>query len=769
MGLEIILGSQKCFSKDDIVAPDQLIYPMRPGKMYWGNWRTILCVVFVLTQAWLFSPEIVAQEWEITPVFVEEAPRIDGSLDDAIWAEIDPVTEFTQVWPDEGEVPTELSEVRIAYNRDYLFFAFRFLDEDAHLIRAKNLERGGRNDRDDHAYISLDTYLDKRNAYLFEMNALGTQDDATITDEGLTLDSFSWDAVFRSETQINEDGWTMEVSIPFRQLRFPKGETVDFGLMLSRMINRKNERIIWPPIGLEFGGQFGVLSAVSQYGVLRGLRDIRRGKNIEIKPYVITGIQQTREDFKLSNLPTTFERDIGIDFKYGITSNVTLDLTVNTDFAQVEADNVQLNLTRFSLFFPEKREFFLERSGLFEHGNPRSTQTFFSRRIGLRDQILTGARATGQFGRFSIGLLDIETGEGMGDTFGSKSTNNLVARLRTSLSSRATLGAILTNYAAPDRINRAFGMDAQYRFWSASEFEAWYTRVTDDGPIENDGAGHASLALENDKYGVEASFTSVGENFHPALGFVRRRNMRRIAGGAQFTPIVSFNALPFVRQFTFQSEYEYIESQKGELQSQEFEVSAGAAFNRRDNIALEYSREFERLLVPFNIRPNTRIPSGDYTFGRFVLMGRTDSSRRLFGSAGTSVGAFFNGNRTDLELQVGFRQSRHLQLEAGVGYSRIDLPVVNGRFDATTVSMELLGAVNRKLFATALLQYDNFTRDLQANIRIDWIHTPGSDLFFVFNTAYHFANPNEVFFDPHRDYILTNRAAVAKLTYLILL
>ncbi|MYF63458.1 MAG: carbohydrate binding family 9 domain-containing protein, partial [Rhodothermaceae bacterium] len=525
--------------------------------MFWENWRTTLCVVFVTILALWFSPEIAAQEWEISPVFVEEPPRIDGSLNDAIWTEIDPITEFTQVWPDEGEVPTELSEVRIAYNRDYLFFAFRFLDEEAHLIRAKNLERGGRNDRDDHAYISLDTYLDKRNAYLFEMNALGTQDDATITDEGLTLDSFSWDAVFRSETQIDEDGWTMEVSIPFRQLRFPKGETVDFGLMLSRMINRKNERVIWPPIGLEFGGQFGVISAVSQYGVLRGLHNIRRGKNIEIKPYVITGIQQTREDYNVKDIPSTFERDIGIDFKYGITSNVTLDLTINTDFAQVEADNVQLNLTRFSLFFPEKREFFLERSGLFEHGNPRSTQTFFSRRIGLRDQILTGARATGQFGRLSIGLLDIETGEGMGDTFGSKSTNNLVARLRTSLSSRATVGAILTNYAAPDRVNRAFGMDAQYRFWSASEFEAWYTRVTDDGPIENDEAGHASLTLMNDKYGIEASITSVGENFHPALGFVRRRDMRRFSGGAQYTPIVSFDALPFIRQFNFQSEYEY--------------------------------------------------------------------------------------------------------------------------------------------------------------------------------------------------------------------
>ena len=177
--------------------------------------------------------------FEVIAIYTEVAPRVDGQLDDAIWQTIDPITNFTQRWPEEGASPSEYSEVRSAYDRDNLYFAFRFFDNDPQLIRAKNLERGGRNDRDDHAYISLDTYQDKRNAYLFEMNALGTQDDATITDEGLTLDGFSWDAVFVSETVMDDKGWTLEVSIPFRQLRFPKGEDLEFGLMLSRMINRK--------------------------------------------------------------------------------------------------------------------------------------------------------------------------------------------------------------------------------------------------------------------------------------------------------------------------------------------------------------------------------------------------------------------------------------------------------------------------------------------------------------------------------------------------
>lgn len=705
---------------------------------------------------------------EVVATFVDTAPRIDGFLDDDAWEAVPVISDFYQIWPDDGAAGTEYSEVQIAYDRDNLYFAFRFDDKDANLIRAKNLERGGRNDRDDHAYIGIDTYLDKRNAYLFEMNALGTQDDATITDEGLTIDSFSWDAVFRSETQINDDGWTMEVSIPFRQLRFPKGDDLEFGLMLSRMINRKNERVIWPHIGLEFGSSFTALAAVSQYGKLTGLKDVKRGKNIEIKPYIIGGAQQFRTTLE-GDVEEDATKDLGVDIKYGITSNLTLDLSLNTDFAQVEADNVQLNLSRFSLFFPEKREFFLERSGLFEHGNSQSTQTFFSRRIGLSEDILAGARVTGQVGRFSVGLLNIETGDRFGDLFGSNTTNNMVARVRTNIIPRATAGAILTNYDQENNFNRAGGVDAQYRFWSSSEASAWYTQTWDSNDSLNSAAGHASLQLQNNLYGARASFTSVGETFDPALGFVRRNDMRRYATRGLYMPVVSIASLPMIRRLNFQVDYEYIEGQDSDLQSTEFEFQAGANFNRRDGVEVSYQRNFEHLEAPFEIRRGATIPQADYTFGSFRISGETDSSRRTFGSARVSAGTFFNGNRTDLGGSLGFRQSRHLQLEGSISHSIIDLPVANGEFDATTLSLSVLGALNRKLFAKALIQYDNFTRDVQANIRINWIHTPGSDLFLVLNTAYHFTGDNDILLDPRRDVIMLNRAGVAKLTYLILL
>ncbi|MTI89037.1 MAG: carbohydrate binding family 9 domain-containing protein [Balneolaceae bacterium] len=713
------------------------------------------------------TTESNSDRFKVRATFTENAPNIDGKLNDPLWSTIQPVTHFTQIWPDEGELATEESEVRIAYDRDHLYFAFTFFDKNPELIRAKNLERGGRNDRDDHVFIGLDTYQDGRNAYLFEVNALGTQDDAYITDETMTFDSFSWDAVYRSETRITDKGWTLEVSIPFRQLRFPEGDDIDFGLMIARMINRKNERVLWPPIGLEHGGSFRALAAVSQYGELTGIKNIRRGKNIEIKPYVISGAQEVRPDLESEATDIEYTYDIGGDFKYGITSNLTLDMTVNTDFAQVEADDVQLNLTRFSLFFPEKREFFLERAGLFDHGNRRSTQTFFSRRIGLNEQILAGARLTGQAGKFSVGALNIETGDEMAEFLGSRSTNNTVARLRTDLFPRATVGTIFTNLEDETGYNRALGFDAQYRFWGSSEFSAWYTNVWDDDPAHADEAGHLSFSLRNDLYGGEAEFNSVGANYNPALGFVQRRDMRQYKGGGFFNPTVNWDAVPFIRRFNFRSSYDYIEGQDGQKQSTKLVGMSRIEFNRRDRFQLIYARQFERLTEPFNIRPNVQIAAGDYTFNRIRLRGETDSSRRTYFTGQFAFGEFFGGDRYDWEAEIGFRQSKHLQMEGSVKHSDIKLPVDNGHFDATTISLSVLGAVNRKLFAKALLQYDNFSRDFNTNIRIDWIHTPGSDLFLVFNTSYHLAGDNEDLFDPRKKYLMNSQAAIVKLTYLI--
>ncbi len=703
---------------------------------------------------------------DVTAVFTDEAPRIDGHLDELLWTRIEPVSTFTQVWPDTGSPSTEDTEVRIAYDRDNLYFAFRNLDDNPELIRAKNLERGGRNDRDDHVYIGLDTYRDGRNAYLFEMNALGTQDDATVTDEGLTIDSFSWDAVYRSETVIDETGWTMEVSIPFRQLRFPEGDDLEFGLMLSRMINRKNERVMWPAIGLDRGSSFAALATVSQYGVLRGLEGVRRGRNLEIKPYGISGAQQSRPDLGAPTAAAEFTADAGVDIKYGITSNLTLDATVNTDFAQVEADNVQINLSRFSLFFPEKREFFLERSGLFEHGSPRQTQTFFSRRIGLDESILAGARMTGQLGPFSLGVLNIETGPDLGDLLGTASTNNTVARFRTDVLPRATVGGIVTNLSDERGFNRAAGLDGQIRFGKNSLVSGWATQVWDTDDALNSAAGSLYGRLANDRAGLEAEFASVGATYAPALGFVRRRDYRRINSEAFYQHPFASSSLG-IRRVGGNVDGTVYWGLDGERQSAEAEIEGFVEFNGRDQIGGGVRNEFEQLDAPFNIREGETVPIGEYGFTTVFLGGETDSSRPVFGSAGVSTGGFFNGDRTDLEADIGWRQSQHLVLEAGIDHSIVDLG--NGPFTATVGSVSALTAFSRTLFGRTLLQYDNFSQSFQANVRLNWIHTPGSDLFVVFNTAYGLVDDGVDPLDPRRTVILRDRLAIAKVTYLVLL
>ncbi|MFT5144187.1 MAG: hypothetical protein ACI80V_000789 [Rhodothermales bacterium] len=720
--------------------------------------------MIILSPAVGFAQAPTPVQSEVNAVFAAEAPKIDGVLDDAIWGSIEPITDFRQRWPEEGATPTEASEMRVAYDENHLYFGFNFLDSEPDEIRANIFDRGGRIDRDDHVWVAIDTYDDNRNAYLFEMNPLGTQDDGTITDESMSIDDWSWDAVYYSEGTITDKGWTLEVAIPFRQIRFSKDVQPIMGLAVERRINRKNEQVIWPFIPRSFTGG---IRTVSQFASLRGLENLHRGKNIEIKPYVITGAQTVRPDLALKPTESDFTQDFGMDIKYGITSNLTLDATINTDFAQVESDAVKLNLTRFNLFFPEKREFFLERSGLFTHGASRSTQTFFSRRIGISNEILAGARLTGQLGNFSVGLLNIQTKrDGELDLAAS---NNSVARVRTNLSPRMTVGGIFTNFDQGGEFNRALGLDLQSRFWSSSEIQTWFTRISDSDPArDGESAGQVSLSLKNDLWSFGTGYQSVSGNYAPALGFVSRRDMRRYDLDGGFSPLFDSDKHP-VRQLRFMGGGHYIEGQDGEKQSWTFSGITTVGFVQRDRVTIHVNRSFERLNESFFVRPDVEITAGDYYENLASVSFASDASRRGFAQGSISRSGFFGGTRTTYSTGLGYRQSKYLKLETGLDHSVIDLPIANGKFDATTVSLKVQAAGGRKLFANALVQYDNFSRNVQANIRVDWIHTPGSDLFLVINTNMHLTQEGEDIFDPRRDLVLNNRLGVAKLTYLILL
>ena len=673
-------------------------------------------------------------------------------LDEPFWADIPPVTGFRQRDPVDGAPASERTEVRIAYDGDALYFGFTFFDSEPGRINRAILHRGGRIDKDDRVIIGLDTYFDRRNGYIFEVGALGTQDDAIFADENLVLDDWSWDGVFTTETRVTEDGWVLEMEIPFTTIRFADVEEPVMGIAFQRSIRRKNETVIWPHIGQDFKGH---VAQASQYATLTGLKDVRRGHRLEVKPYANLGAQQQGGQ-------DGFDREsrAGLDLKYGVTPNLTLDLTWNTDFAQVETDNVQINLTRFDLFFPEKREFFLERAGLFEFGTTQETEVFFSRRIGLEDDILGGGRLTGQAGPISVGALALRTESRAPEVDGAGAWNSVV-RLQANLHERTTVGVIGTSLDADGSSDRTAGADFVTRFWGSSQFRMWGARVWDSeatGAREGTSAARAELELQNDRYGVRVRRTHVGKAFSPALGFVRRRDQDQWYLWTAFTP--RFEASDWARRSWVWVGGERILGTDGELQSRQAGSHVGFEFESGESVSFDLDSRFERLHGPASISGRVLSP-GDYRFTSYQLGAKTNDSRVFSGFLSGSTGSFWGGDRSQVRTGVSLKTGPHLTIGAQVSRNQVSLPVPDGEFTTTLVGVNIQGAVSRKLFAGALVQWDNLSKELQANIRVDWIHTPGSDLFLVLDTGYITDDTLDPRLDPW-----TRRTAVAKLTWL---
>jgi hypothetical protein len=692
-----------------------------------------------------------------TAVRIEQPPEIDGVLDESFWRGLTPITAFVQREPVDGGQPTERTEVRIAYDDAALYFGMIMYDSEPDLIRRSILHREGRIDQDDRIIIALDSYHDGRNAYIFELNSFGTQGDALFDDESLGGSDWNWEGLYRSEGHITADGWVLEVAIPFTTIRFAQTDDPTMGIAFYRSIRRKNEEVFWPYISQRYRAG---ISQVSQYATLSGMQGIRRGRYMQVEPFAIMGGQKIEP---ASN--GSFVKDLGIDLKYSITSNLTLDLTLNTDFAQVEADNVQINLTRFNLFYPEKRPFFLERASLFAFGDAQETEVFFSRRIGISNEILGGGRLTGQAGRLHFGLLDLHTEdtEQIIDDAPVRvpGANNAVVRLRGDVLPRTSVGAIFTNLQNSELSERSIGADAAIRFWGSSALNAWIAGTHSNAERSGQtGAGSIALQLRpTSLWGIDAGYRNVGESFTPALGFVRRVDIVRYSAGASLTP--RFPNSTWARQLVLAASTNYFEGQDGRKQSADLLFHNMLHTRRGDNVTVNINRDSEVLEEPFEIRSGTFIPVGEYGFWNVNGSVRTNESRTFSGNANLSIGNFYNGTRTQYGGRLTWKTGPHLTLAGSASWNDISLPVPNGDFSTTVLGLNVLGALSRKLFANALVQYDNVSETVQANVRIDWIHTPGSDLFIVLDTGYNTADD----FDP-RTTRWERRTGVVKLTYL---
>ena len=479
-----------------------------------------------------------------------EEIKVDGVLDEPVWQSVEPIRELYQIQPDQGEPATEASEVRILYDDKKLYFGFVFFDEMDKIV-ANDMRRDSPGLRsNDYGFLLLDTYNDRRNAVFFRFTPVGGVEDTAVSNSGASLNT-SWDIVFECQCRINEDNWTAEIAVPFSQLRFEKSDVMNWGVNFGREIARKQELDAWNEAPKTYGGLAKYRPAY--FGTLEGIEGISPSRHLELLPYVLPGASHE------SSTAGVF--DAGLDFKYGVTPNLTADLTFNTDFAQVEADQEQVNLTRFSLFFPEQRPFFLEGASIFDVGIPRPSfrrppplLLFYSRRIGLAGgraiPILGGGKMTGKIGPYGIGVLNVLTNQFEEDVpetseespFSEPRTNYSVMRVNRDILEGSTIGGIFINKQDADVYNRTAGLDFSYRPTREINIQGLWSRTFEADLTGNSNAFFIGGDWRTNLFRVDGSYTDIGEDFNPEVGFVQRLNpdnpihFRRIRGDASYTP-----------------------------------------------------------------------------------------------------------------------------------------------------------------------------------------------------------------------------------------
>lgn len=650
---------------------------------------------------------------------------LDGRLGDPLWADAPVLDRFTQQEPDEGQPATERTEVRVVVTPRALVVGVVCLDRGAGTVAAKNYERDGNFDADDWVMVVLDGYLDRRNGTLFGVNPLGTQWDALVTNEG--PEEVEWDAIWESRTSVGPDGWRAELAIPLSALRYRAGTTA-IGFNVFRMLRRRQETSAWGAWRREAGP-----NRVSMAGTLEGIR-LEKRLPLLIKPYALTGYDHEVREAG-GGYRTGGRLDAGLDAKVGVTPTLVLDATFRTDFAQVEADTQRVNLTRFPIFFPEKRDFFLERIGFTRFGQPELGEVFYSRRIGLSPDgepipIVGGARLTGNVGRTEVGLIAIRQDA----SAGLPETDFYVARARHPLGARSSFGAIFTDREggpAGKEWNRAAGLDLDWKPTETLAFTAfWATTRDPQGKPDTDG-WRVSGSFDDGAWTAYTSLKRYDEDFDPGIGFVPRTGITNAFGraGRRFYPKSGL-----VREWEIGAEVDYFEDTEGSPVGRELRLELRA--EGRDASFLEaepVSNEWDRLDEPFEIRPGVVIPAGDYWNRRHGVQAGTSPAAVLSASAEVEWGSFYGGRAESWGLEAAYRPNPHLLVELTGEYNDVRLPA--GSFTASLAGLRATWNFSRSLLATAYAQVNSDADVASVNARLRWMWRPGSDVYLVFNRA----------------------------------
>jgi hypothetical protein len=711
-------------------------------------------------------------------VRVDRAPKMDGTLDDPLWRQATPISNFLQREPFEGQPPTERTEVRILYTKHEVYFGITCFDLEPSKVVATELRRDVSQELDDYFEIVIDSAHDRRNAYVFQINPLGTQRDALITEEQRTDSSSGdgdsgWDGIWTSEAHVTNEGWTATVGIPFSTLNFMRSRDVVWGINFKRFIRRKNEENLWSGWRRVYGA-----ARISQAGELHGISEIGSGRLFIVKPYGLIGFSH----FPPNTRGTGFAPGLsalhtgGVDVKLGLRSNLVANFTVNTDFADADVDAQQFNLTPYKLFFPEKRQFFLENAGIFDFPlGGESDLLFFSRQIGIDPitgqevPINGGAKVTGSLGNFELGLMDVDT-----RTSGpNPSANYAVARVKSSLWAGSYIGVMGIDKRSDnvlDPFNQTISADSRLVFFKDLIVNGYAAQTR--SPFISSGQTNVggSVSYQANWLEVFGERRKIGPNFNPEVGFIERMDCVCDYADVNFKPRPKLEG---VRELNFEGFIFHAPDTHGVLQTQEWQNTFRAEFNNgsyTDNDIVDVFTQ--RLIEPFNIYKNVSIPVGEYHWTRHQLTYGSPQDRRLTASFFERFGTYYNGHLNEARIRTTYRANERLSFSFAEQWNRFRLgattdpsgnalPAGSGDFSVVFGSFQTNYSFSRFLTLSSLLQMNTANdQAISANIRLRWNYRPDSDLFVIYTAGQRFASL--VAANPPQFY--ENRFAI-KLTY----
>jgi len=692
--------------------------------------------------------------------------RLDGLLTEPVWSRASVLSQLTQREPVEGMAASEDTEVRVLFDDENLYIGIRALDSEPDRVVSRILQRDrvmrkeGFSNRpafagDDAVAILLDPFLDRRNAYIFATNPNGAEFDALLADEGKELNS-DWRGVWEVAATRTSQGWSAELRIPLRTLRYPDASARPWGFNVYRMIRRKNEEVLWQGWSRDAGG----FHRVSLAGHLEGLQGLPAlGRNLEVKPYVTGGQRQTAEEG--GGLDREWEREAGLDLKTEIRPGLVLDLTVNTDFAQVEVDDQQVNLTRFSLFFPEKRDFFLENSGIFDFGfrgnpfEPPPFQLFFSRRIGIQEgagevvPILGGARLTGRVGGQTVGLLTSLT-DGVGGLVSRESFT--VARVKRDVGESNYVGVMITDRRGFGPANTVVGVDGVFYLTPSLNVQGWGAHSFTGGEGGDDLALGITGDYTTDRWGGLLRYLQVGPEVNARSGFVQRTDLRR----ADLFLRRSFRPERFdIRKVDLRLGGNVFMGLGGGLQDYQVGPTLSTELQSGDQLHVTLNRGEARIDHGFDLAGRLYVPPGEYDATARSLRMSTGSHRPAVLSGSLRRAEFYGGT-----LRAGggtLALTPIPQVSAELGFNRNRVKIPSGSFTSDILSLRAGYAFSTRLFTNFLVQHNSLDGFVSTNLRVNFIHRPGSDLFLVFT---------EGRVEDGGDWRATDRGMVVKLTYL---